>query len=57
MKPAPLSSLFADPFLKAVFERAERDQGDAAAAAINPTHGPDGADAVALPVAELVEAA
>ena len=49
----PLSALFSDPFLKAVFERAERDHGDAAAAAINPTPDLDGDDAVSVPVAEL----
>ena len=42
----PLSALFADPFLKAAFERAERDQGDAAAAVIIPTPDLDGDDAV-----------
>lgn len=50
----PLSTLFNDPFLKAAFERAERDQGDAAAAVICPRPTLDGDDRVAVPVAELV---
>jgi hypothetical protein len=50
----PLSALFTDPFLKAAFERAERDQGDAAAMAITPTPDLDGNDAVRAPAAELV---
>jgi hypothetical protein len=54
LRSKPLSALFADPFLKAAFERAERDQGDAAAAAINPTPDLNGDDAVALPVARRI---
>lgn len=40
----PLSTLIADPFVKAAFERAERDQGDAAAAVITPAPTLDGDD-------------
>lgn len=50
----PLSTLFNDPFLRAAFERAERDQGDAAAAAVCPRPTLDGGDRVAVLEAELV---
>jgi hypothetical protein len=50
----PLSALFADPFLKAAFERAERDQGDAAAAAISPKPDLNGGDRASVRQAELV---
>jgi hypothetical protein len=50
----PLSALFADPFLKAAFERAERDQGDAATATISPKPDLDGGDHVSVRQPELV---